>query len=174
MDGCGDENLVAAARIGDKGAYAQLIERYYQQVFMVCLGMLGSVHDAEDAAQEAMLKGFVEIDKLRDMTQFGGWIVKIAQNLCLNLIRRKKHSRAILAEKAVQSDQRASRNDHLQQAIEMLPREIRLPLVMYYLDGQSVKNVARKLKMSPSGVYLKLRTGIKQLHELLTRQGDTQ
>ncbi len=53
-----------------------------------------------------------------------------------------------------------------------LPRDLRLPLVMYYFDGQDVKAVARRLEISTSGVYLKLRTAIKRLHEMLTTQGD--
>jgi DNA-directed RNA polymerase specialized sigma subunit len=44
---------------------------------------------------------------------------------------------------------------------------------MYYFDGQNVKTVAEKLDVSTSGVYLKLRTAIKELHDLLTTQGET-
>jgi len=68
-----DENLVAAAAAGDRDARAVLVRRHYERVFIVCLGMLGSVHDAEDIAQEAMLKGFTDIRKLRDPGR-SGWI----------------------------------------------------------------------------------------------------
>ena len=54
-----------------------------------------------------------------------------------------------------------------------LPGDLRLPLVMYYFDGQNVKTVAQKLAISTSGVYQKLRTAIKELHEALVAQGDT-
>ena len=54
-----------------------------------------------------------------------------------------------------------------------LPGDLRLPLVMYYFDGQNVKTVAEKLEISTSGVYQKLRAAIKELHEVLTAQGDT-
>ena len=53
-----DMDLVVASRQGDKGAYAVLLERHYRHVFAVCLGILGNLHDAEDIAQDAMLKGF--------------------------------------------------------------------------------------------------------------------
>ena len=139
-------------------------------------GILGSVHDAEDIAQEAMLKGFTDIGKLREPGRFGPWLVKIARNLCINLIRRQKRGEKALAENAqtaIQPGPVASENDRLEQAIEKLSQEVRLPLVMYYLDGQNVKTVAQKLNVSRSGVYQKLRTGIKQLHELLTDQGES-
>jgi DNA-directed RNA polymerase specialized sigma subunit len=43
---------------------------------------------------------------------------------------------------------------------------------MYYFDGKSVTSVAEKLGLSPSGVYLKLRTAVKQLHEILVSHGE--
>ena len=65
-------------------------------------------------------------------------------------------------------------NEELREAVARLPWDLRLPLVMYYFDGRSVKAVARALEMSTSGVYLKLRTAIGQLHDILTQQGETQ
>lgn len=141
-------------------------------MFLTCMGFLGNVHDAEDIAQDAMIKGFVEIKKLRDGSQFRPWIIRIAKNMCINKAKRKKHIRKALEEKAMHLNQKDTQNDNLQQAIERLPKEVRLPLVMYYFDGQNVKTVAERLNISTPGVYLKLRNGIRQLHELLVKQGD--
>jgi RNA polymerase sigma-70 factor (ECF subfamily) len=52
-----DENVVRACRQGDSDAYAVLVNRHYRHVFALCLGVLGNIHDAEDIAQDAMLKG---------------------------------------------------------------------------------------------------------------------
>ncbi len=79
MDGCSDKNLVLACRTGDRKAYAVLVKKYYRQVFLICMGILGNVHDAEDIAQDAMLKGFMEIKRLRDGSRFCPWVVKIAR-----------------------------------------------------------------------------------------------
>lgn len=173
MNDRSDENLVAASCKGDKAAYTLLVKRHYKQVFIVCLGVVGNVQDAEDVAQEAMLKGFTEISRLRKGAQFGPWITRIAKNLCINLVRRKQRARQIITENVGQPNGTVVRNESLQWAIGKLPREMRLPLVMYYLDGQSVKVVSEKLGMSGSGVYLKLRTALNELHRLLTKQGDT-
>jgi RNA polymerase sigma factor (sigma-70 family) len=167
-----DENLVAASRKGDKTAYAQLVEKYYKQVFLICLGIVGNVHDAEDVAQETILKGFMEISTLRESSRFCPWIIKIARSLCINFVRRDQRGRRILEKKAAQTDGQSGLDYNLQRAIEKLPMEIRLPLVMYYFDGQSVKKVADNLEMSTSAVYSKLRSGIKELHRLLAEQGD--
>ena len=56
---------------------------------------------------------------------------------------------------------------NLERALEKLSEKMRLPLVMYFLDGASVKAIAGRLKLSRSGVYLRLRTGISQLHKLM-------
>ena len=167
-----EEKLVAGSCRGDKAAYAQLVERYYKQLFLVCLGIVGNVQDAEDLAQESILKGFLEISTLRESSQFGPWIIRIARNLSINFVRRQQRGRQVLQKKVTQSDQRPCLNDNLQQAIEKLPMEIRLPLVMYYFDGQSVQKVADNLDMSTSAVYSKLRNAIKQLHRLLAEKGD--
>lgn len=172
MNDRSDESLVVACRAGDRSAYELLIRKYYKHVFLVCLGILGNVHDAEDIAQDTMLKGYVQISTLRDGSQYGRWIAKITRSVCINFIRRKENAKKIMAEKARQANQSVTDNDNLQLAIEQLPQGIRLPLIMYYFDGQSVKTVAKTLGMSTSSVYLKLRTAVRELHNLLVRQGD--
>ncbi len=170
MNNRSDDILVEASRTGDKAAYAGLIKRYYNDVFALCLGMVGNVEDAEDIAQNAMLKGFVKIKKLRRKGQFGGWILRIASNLCIDLLRRKKYIRTFLSEQLIRPRRTTSENHDLQRAIRRLPQEFRLPLVMYYFDGKSAKNIAEKLNISHSGVCQRLRIARNQLHRLLTRE----
>ncbi|MEJ2705545.1 MAG: sigma factor-like helix-turn-helix DNA-binding protein, partial [Sedimentisphaerales bacterium] len=78
----------------------------------------------------------------------------------------------IIADKAIRPDRTRQRSSRLQQAVENLPLEIRQPLVMYYFDGRSVQWVASDLNISTSAVYSRLRCAIKELHRLLTEQGD--
>ena len=174
MDERSDKEITWASHQGDRTAYAVLVQRHYKSAFLVSLGVLGNVHDAEDVAQETMIKGFERLRQLRDGSQFGGWIVAIARNLSINLLRKRKTAaRAPVPDRSSEPQQTESRHEGLQQAVARLPWDLRLPLVMYYFDGQDVKAVAAKLAISTSGVYLKLRTAIKELHEILTAQGDT-
>ena len=174
MDERSDNDLVQASCQGDRTAYAVLVRRHYNQTFLVGLGVLGHVHDAEDVAQDAMVKGFERIRQLRTGSQFAAWVGAIARNLCINLLRKRR-----MTEKALNAGESLRRHpgqpacEDLQQAVARLPWDLRLPLVMYYYDGQNVKTVAQKLEISTSGVYQKLRTAIKELHEILTTQGDT-
>lgn len=172
MDRRSDRDLVGAVSQGDRSAYAVLVKRHYGKVFLVCLGVLGHLHDAEDVAQDVMLTGFEKIQQLRDEAQFGPWIARIARNMSINLVRRRAADERTLDRKTQGSTERVAPDDGLKQAIARLPMELRLPLVMYYFDGQDVKSVAETLEISTSGVYAKLRTAIRELHEILTADGE--
>ena len=162
-----DESLVRTCRQGDKTAYAVLVKRHYRHVFAMCLGVLGNVHDAEDVAQEAMLKGFLKIKKLDKTEQFEIWILRIARNLCIDLLRRRKRIKAITTKQPMQPGQRTVEDNHLHEAIRRLPQELRVPLTMYYFDEKNAKTIAEKLDISHSGACQRIRAARKQLHELL-------
>jgi RNA polymerase sigma-70 factor (ECF subfamily) len=139
-------------------------------VFAVCLGILGDVHDGEDLAQDAVLKGFLKIRELRGSERFGQWILRIAKNLCIDFVRRKRYLRAFRKEQAAGAAQKKDENDDLRLAISRLPRECRVPLVMYYFDNKSTEAIAEKLKISASGVGRRIRVAREQLHKLLTEK----
>ena len=162
-----DESVVRACQQDDKAAYAVLVKRHYRHVFALCLGVLGNLHDAEDVAQEAMLKGFLKIKKLDKGEQFEVWILRIARNLCFDFLRRQKRKKAITTRQSMQPGQRTVEDHHLQESIRRLPQELRVPLTMYYFDGKNAKTIAEKLSISHSGACQKIREARKQLHELL-------
>jgi len=152
-----DDSVVRACQQDDKAAYAVLVKRHYKDVFALCLGILGNLHNAEDIAQEVMLKGFIKIKKLDKHEQFKAWILRIAKNLCLDFLRRKKRTKAHNIKKTMQPYANTSENHNLQQAIKRMPRELRLPLTMYYFDGKNAKTIAEKLKISHSGACQRIR-----------------
>ncbi len=173
MEQRSDTDLVTAVRQGDRSAYAQLIRRHYQAIFLVCLGVVGNIHDAEDMAQDTMITGFEKIRQLREPGQVRGWMIRIARNSSVNLVRRKMAAEKALDRKADEPVRRDNPDQDLRQAVARLPWDLRLPLVMYYFDGHSVKSVAQTLDMSTSGVYVKLRAAIRELHETLSAPGET-
>ncbi len=165
-----DENVVRACRHGDKAAYAMLVKRHYRRVFALCLGVLGNIHDAEDIAQDAMLKGFLKIKKLGSGRQFEAWILQIAKNLCIDFLRRQKRIKLLAPAQLMRPRQTTNENHDLQQAIERLPQELRLPLVMFYFDKKNAKAIAEKLNISHSGACQRIRKARQQLHKLLTER----
>ncbi len=165
-----DENAIRACRQGDKAAYAELVQRHYRHVFALCLGLLGHVHDAEDVAQETMLKGFASIRHLDKPEQFESWILRIARNLCVDLLRRRKRAKAVVRDRET-APVLASHEDHdLKRALGRLPLELRLPLTMYYFEHRDAGSIAQTLGISPSLVYERIKAARKELHELLTQE----
>jgi RNA polymerase sigma-70 factor (ECF subfamily) len=171
LDSLSDEKLVISACSGDKAAQTTIVKRHYRGVFMRCLGLLGNTHDAEDIAQEVMLKAFAEMHKLREHSKFASWLTTMARNMCINYIRRQVHLKKVLQQNVPQTDTSTNEYAELHSAIEKLSDEQRIPLVMYYLENKDVKAIARQLDVSASAVYQKLRTATAQLHILLVKQG---
>ena len=170
MNDRSDENLVVACRAGDRKAYELLVRRHYKHVFLICLGILGNIHDAEDMAQEAMLTGLKKIKSLGSSEKFEAWILQIARNLCIDFLRRKKRTKEINTAQITESKAEANENHDLQQAIRRLPQELRLPLTMFYFKQENAKNIALKLNISHSGACQRIREARKMLHELLTER----
>jgi RNA polymerase sigma-70 factor (ECF subfamily) len=167
MDNGSNQGGVATLGGEGRAAYEVLVRSHYRQVFAVCLGMLTNVHDAEDAAQETMLRGLVKRPD-RDDQGFRCWIVRVARNLCIDLLRKRKRPRPPAEEPAVQLRQDVNALYDLEQAMGRLPMELRLPLLMYYFDGRSAANIAESLSVSHATACQRLRAARRQLHDLMT------
>jgi RNA polymerase sigma-70 factor (ECF subfamily) len=84
-----ESETLAAARAGDEGAFAALIEPYRGELHAHCYRMLGSVYDAEDALQDAMLRAWRGLAKFEGRSALRSWLYTIATNTCLNQIARR-------------------------------------------------------------------------------------
>jgi RNA polymerase sigma-70 factor, ECF subfamily len=84
-----ERELLAAARGGDESAYARLLDAYSGELHAHCYRMLGSVHDAEDALQEASLRAWRGLPRFEGRSSLRSWLYTIATNTCLNQIARR-------------------------------------------------------------------------------------
>jgi RNA polymerase sigma-70 factor (ECF subfamily) len=169
-----EKQLVDACRSGDAAAYEQLVKRHAKRVFAVCLGIIGRVHDAEDIAQEALIKGFTHLGRLRSGERFGPWITTIARNRCYDFLRRRKKSAEILQGRNPSPSTAPAEYDDLHAAITKLPEKYRLPLMLYYFDGKSSESVADALSLSTAGVLTRLSRARRELRRLLALEGGAQ
>src|SRR5438067_6220133 len=84
-----EQQLIDAARGGDEGAYGRLVESYRSELHAHCYRMLGSVHDAEDALQEALLRSWRGLPRFEGRSSLRSWLYTIATNTSLNTIERR-------------------------------------------------------------------------------------
>src|SRR4051812_33972446 len=84
-----ERQLLEAARSGQESAYARLVDAYRGELHAHCYRMLGSVQDAEDALQEALLRAWRGIGRFEGRSSLRSWLYTIATNTCLNAISRR-------------------------------------------------------------------------------------
>jgi RNA polymerase sigma-70 factor, ECF subfamily len=85
----GERELLDAARSGDEGAYGRLVELHRSELLAHCYRMLGSVHDAEDALQDALLRAWRGLQRFEARSSLRSWLYRIATNTCLDLIAKR-------------------------------------------------------------------------------------
>src|SRR6059036_529919 len=81
-----ERELLETARHGDEDAYRRLVEPHRTELHAHCYRMLGSVHDAEDALQDALLRAWRGLPKFEGRSSLRSWLYTIATNTCLNAI----------------------------------------------------------------------------------------
>ena len=88
--GAAERELIEAAQRGDQGAFSELVRLYDRSVLRIALRILRSQEDARDAYQEAFLKVYRKLDTFRFQCRFHTWLYRIATNVCLDHLRRRK------------------------------------------------------------------------------------
>src|ERR1700716_23112 len=84
-----ESQLLAAARAGDEDAYRRLVEPHRPELHAHCYRMLGSVHDAEDALQDTLLRAWRGLARFEGRSSLRSWLYTTATTSCLNAIARR-------------------------------------------------------------------------------------
>jgi RNA polymerase sigma-70 factor, ECF subfamily len=85
-----EQEFLEAFRSGDSDAFEQIVAPYRAELHAHCYRMLGSLHDAEDAFQDTMLRAWRGLERFEGRSSVRSWLYTIATNTCLNLISRRK------------------------------------------------------------------------------------
>jgi len=176
-----DAQAVEAVRRGDAERFRELVERHERRVYAVAWSRLGDATLAEEATQEAFIRGYRYLRLLGEGEKFAAWIVAIARNVAINLGTRhrrelNKRARWALDQPAASEppptgnsyDQYLPRN--LQAALAGLPDAQRECLVLFYFEGKSGAEAAAALGVSEAAFRVRLHRARSVLRERLEEQ----
>jgi RNA polymerase sigma-70 factor, ECF subfamily len=152
--------------------------------YRVARGVLRNTADAEDVAQEALLRAYRQFDRLRDRNRFRAWLVRIAFHLALDRLRSAKRreqrdtlwSQPALQPPSATAEELAASNEfqaHLDRALNELPEKLRLVLLLAAMEGHTIDEIAAILGISAGTVKSRIFYARKQLAEKLRCHANT-
>jgi len=147
-----------------------VFERYTNLLYRLCYSILLVREDAEDAVQDVFLKYYRKQPTFADEDHEKAWFIRVAVNHCKDILRRRKLREFIPFSEVEEllAEKEAEANDSgVLQAIFELADRYRIVMILHYLEGYPVKEVARLCGISQSAVKMRLSRGREQLKERL-------
>jgi RNA polymerase sigma-70 factor (ECF subfamily) len=173
-----------AAAGGDKAAFSRLVEKHKQSVHGLCFRLLGRGEEARDAAQEAFVRAYTGIRDFDPRQPFAAWILRIARNHCIDLLRRRRPTLALAAEGrsddgpetgvapelpdhfAVSGEQRVQEEEaqrDLERAVAALAPRYREVIALFHIQHKSYAEIAQALGVPMGTVMTWLHRARKEL-----------
>ena len=149
----------------DEKEFAARIWAMRQTLFRICFSQLPSAQDREDAVQEALARAWRKRSQLREEDYLQTWLVRILLNVCHDMQRWGQ--RMVPTAEIELPVQDTSPDGALREALLALPEKYRLPILLYYLEGYSLRQVAQMLRIPENTVKTRLSRGRQQLKERL-------
>ncbi|MAB06320.1 MAG: RNA polymerase subunit sigma [Rhodobacteraceae bacterium] len=177
MSDCSDEDLLGAYAAGEPAAARALTVRLGPKAFGLAMRMLGDRAEAEDVAQEALLRLWRAAPGWRTgEAKVSTWLYRVVSNLCIDRIRRRRGGSVDLdavaepldpARSAEQELQETARGAALQAALDTLPERQRQAVVLRHLEGLSNPEIAGIMEIGVRAVESLTARGRKALEGLL-------
>jgi RNA polymerase sigma-70 factor, ECF subfamily len=140
--------VVAKARRGDPVAFESLVRAFQGDVWRLCFHLLGNSAMADDVTQDAFVRAFRFLHRYRGDSKFSTWLFSIARNCALDEVRRNQRRRKVTDIIEAQSERAPVRTElgiEVREAVTSLPLQLREPLVMIDILGQSYAEVAETM-----------------------------
>ena len=173
-----ENELVKASLNGDKQAFGEIVTRYQGMVARTVKGMLGDLVFAEDIGQEVFIKLFFSLSEFRGESKLSTYIQKIAVNLTLNEIKRRKRFFSMFMLKDYDeiyefdiadhdTEERKEASEIVNKALMRMDPKFRIIVAMRMLQGYSTKETAEILNLPIGTVLSRLSRAQEQLKNIL-------
>jgi len=157
---------VARCRQGDEMALSLLITRHRNRLIRTASNLLRDRHEAEDVAQEAFLKAFREIHRLREDRAFSGFLYRICVRLCMDRLRLKRAEPAEIEEAHPHEGPSVETRVVIEKILSLLPSELRTTLVLREMEQLSYEEVAEVMHVPIGTVRSRLHTARERFRKL--------
>ncbi|HQE91185.1 MAG TPA: sigma-70 family RNA polymerase sigma factor [Anaerolineae bacterium] len=165
-----EEEWLLSAQRGEEEAVNRLVTCYQQAVFNLCYRMLGEYTEAEDAAQEALVKAVMHLHTYDPERPFKPWLLRIASNECIDRIRRRKPTVSLdgMGDDGAWEWQaghspnpevemlQQERQVHIQELLQDLPPLDRTIITLFYWEGLSYTEIGEATGLSLSAIKSRL------------------
>lgn len=174
---------VRSAIEGDQDAFAELVYTYQDAVYNLCYRMLSERTEAEDAAQEAFLKAYLNLQRYDPARSFKTWILSIASNHCIDRLRRRRMvwlsideplpPNVVLSSDEPEPEESmifTQRSAAVQELIDSLSPDYRAAVVLRYWYDYSYTEIADMLDTTESAIKSRLFRARQMLADKLSSQ----
>lgn len=176
-----EEQLITRTQHGDSEAFNPLVVKYQSRIYTHILGRIKDREIAKDLTQDTFFKAFVSILSFRGDSAFYSWLYRIAENTCIDFLRKQKAKYDIIPLHIVNehhiTDTHPDTHDTLQRqelqrilkaAIQHLPSTRKRVFLLRYVQELSIKKIATVIDRSEGTVKTHLYKAHHQLRDLLT------
>jgi len=173
-----DIDLLKASRSGSTQAFGILVSRYQALICAITYGATGDSGRSEELAQDAFLRAWKGLGQLQDLTKFRAWLCSIARNTVQNWFRSQRRDvsdRAASLDAAAETTSRESGPEEvvmfeeqqalIRQALAQMPEGVREPLILFYREGKSTREVAVQLGLTEEAARQRIYRGRSLLRE---------
>ncbi|MGO4372369.1 RNA polymerase sigma factor SigW [Paenibacillus sp. 2TAB19] len=170
---------------GDQGAFAELVSLYQDKLFHMAYRMLNNRQESEDVVQDTFLRVYKNLDRYDETLKFSTWIYRIATNLCIDRLRKRKPVYSLDAESSehegldgysmIPSDDRTPETEMLlsdtqriiHQAIETLPPKYKTVMTLRYMQDLSLQEIGDIMDMPVTTIKTRVHRGREFLRKKL-------
>ncbi len=145
--------------------FVRLVSDAEKSLYRVAKSILRNDEDCADAIQSAILKAFDKLDTLKQKKYFTTWLTRILINECYQIIR--SHREQVSYEDYMENQESPQEGGEVYEAVMELEEMYRMPVVLYYIEGYSVKEVASILEINVSNVKVRLSRARNMLKDIL-------
>jgi RNA polymerase sigma-70 factor, ECF subfamily len=164
--------LKSKDRTVSRQAFDEIYSRYANKIYTYCRKVLNSSNVSEDIFQDIFIKFYESVQKIDEMSNVQGYLIRIARNLCLNEKTRGKISKVTFDESHYEHNDTSIENneiaDILHTSLDALPEDFREVIVMKEFMDMSYKDIAFALDVTVSVVRIRIFRGKQKLREIMT------